>query len=415
MLNATAQTDADAQGKALLRIGQHILETRTPVALKTGDQLKLLVKTLGETPLLSIQGTTSEATKIARQLRHFIGHQQDITPLLKLAQASRDNPLLPQDVRQRLADLVSRIPSLEQATTAPGLKRIIQNSGIFLENKLVRNETRQIEQDIKNQLLRISTQIRSELPRLTTAQTSPGSAIEFKALPDVINRFVRGDISLKELSAIFSSLPKSSSSLVQQVFLTQNTSALPKELVSSFTQLLTYIQQQANPRQIIETLSSQLKSMPLLLELQTSIDSTLAKITSQQLTPLLRDSDNLLLLLFGLPLKDKNENYLIHFRLEQEKRADDPASSNWLVTLNFEFKSLGPIQAKLHLIENHISTLFQAEKPETAQLIKQQINLLHMAFARAGLEPVSIDVSLGKIDTPKDIPGDSIHILDEKA
>lgn len=50
-MNATAERNANAQDTILLRMGQSMLEAKTPIPLKAGDQLKLLVKSVvGDTP-----------------------------------------------------------------------------------------------------------------------------------------------------------------------------------------------------------------------------------------------------------------------------------------------------------------------------------------------------------------------------
>ena len=78
VLNATAESSVSAQDKILLRIGQTFLETKTPIALKAGDQLSLLVKSLGTTPVFTLQ-TAPKATNVAVQnLKSFIAQQQDL-------------------------------------------------------------------------------------------------------------------------------------------------------------------------------------------------------------------------------------------------------------------------------------------------------------------------------------------------
>ena len=86
VLNATVEKGDEALSKVLLRIGQTLVEARAPVPLKTGEQLKLLVKSLGEKPILSIQTKVDTASLAAAKLRVFIAQQQDLSSVIKLSQ-----------------------------------------------------------------------------------------------------------------------------------------------------------------------------------------------------------------------------------------------------------------------------------------------------------------------------------------
>jgi len=431
VLNATAERNANAQDNVLIRIGQSLLEAKTPVALKNGDALKLLVKSLGETPVLKIQTAASPAPQIAAQnLKSFIGRQQDLTSLLHLSQKIIENSSTPKMIKQQLVDLKQQLPSVVQLTQAKTLKKLIQNSGIFLESKLnhlhhhaqQQNTLRQhapqnalLNHDVKSQLLRISAQLQSDAPELAVKSPITITRNLGTVIDPLVKQFIKGEINITQLSTLLTTqLPKKHSQLIQQVLTTADISLLPKELKNSFTILLNHLQQQANPKQMQDNLSGQLKTMELLQDLKAGVDGALAKITSQQLTILTRETDNLLLLLFDIVLKDKNENHLIQFRLEQEKSAKDKKTSSWTVALNFNFKELGPVQARLHLTDNHISTVFRAEQENTANNISKQINLLDTAFRRIGFDAINLDVSRGNISKARDFPK-NVHILDEKA
>jgi len=441
VLNATAERNANAQDNVLMRMGQSILQAKTPIALKAGDPLKLLVKSLGDKPVLRIQTTTNPPQQIAAQhLKSFIARQQDLTSLQQLSQKIITSPAMPKILKQQLMDLNRQLPVIEQATQAKTLKKLIQSSGIFLESKLknLPQDTRRhdarhhnalqhgllrggsqqqtvLKQDIKSQLLKISSQLENDLPELATKLPLTTTKNVQSIIDPLIKQFIKGEINLTQLSSLLTiQLPKKHSQLIQQVLTTADISLLPKELKNSFTVLLNYLQQQANPRQIQDNLSGLLKTMELLQDLKTGVDGVLAKITSQQLTTLTREADSLLLLLFDIVLKDKTKNHLIQFRLEQEKSAKDQKASSWTVALNFNFKELGPIQARLHLTDNHISTVFRAEQENTAKNISKQINLLDTAFRRIGFDAINLDVTQGSINKPRDL-AENVHILDEKA
>ena len=72
------------------------------------------------------------------------------------------------------------------------------------------------------------------------------------------------------------------------------------------------------------------------------------------------------------------------------------------------------MQARLHLTNNKLSTVFCAEKENTAKQISKQINLLDTAFRRIGFDAINLDVTQGSINKPRDL-AKNIHLLDEKA
>jgi len=420
VLNATAERNANADENALMRIGQSILKAKTPVALKAGETLTLLIKSLGDTPVLKIQMTSSPPQIAGQNLKSFIAQQQDLTGLLQLSKKIIKNSSTPKILKQRIIDLNQQLPSVEQAIQAKTLKNLIQNSGVFLESKLnylQQNAQQQdtLRQDVKSQLLRISAQLQSDVPELATKSPKTTTKNLQILIDPLVSQLIKGEINLRQLSTLLTiQLSKNQSQLIQQALTMSDKTLLPKELQNSFTVLLNYIQQQANPKKIQDNLSGLLKTMDLLQELKTGIDGALAKITTQQLTTLTREADSLLLLLFDLYLKNKTENHLLQFRLEQEKSAKDQNTSSWVVTLNFNFKELGPVQAQLHLTDNNISTVFRAEQENTVKSISKQINLLDTAFRDIGFDAINLNVTQGSISKLRDLPK-NIHILDEKA
>lgn len=435
VVNATAERNANAQANALLRVGQTMLQTKTPVALQAGDSLKLLVKSTGDIPLLKIQTAAviapQVATKIAVQnLKSFIARQLDLTALLSLSQKIITSPDISKMLKQGLINLNRNMPTVEQAIQAKTLKLLIQNSGVFLESKLKHLQTPSpshnaqqlavLTQDVKGQLLRINAQLTGEMPELAIKQLSNLSKNLSSVVDPIIKQYIKGDINLIKLSTLLSvELPKNQSHLLQQLLTRDTLAAADKtllvgELKKSFTVLLNHLQQQTNAKQVQDQLSSLLKSMDMLKELKTGVDGVLAKITSQQLTTLSRESDSLLLLLFGICLKDKTEEHLIQFRMQQEKPAKQKEASSWTVELNFNFNELGSVQARLRLTDNNISTMFRAQQQSTVKNISNQLHLLNTAFSRIGFDGINLNVTEGCVKETNDLVK-GIRLLDEKA
>lgn len=418
LLNATVESDVTANGRLLMRMGQYVLETKTPISLQAGDHLKLLVKSSGDPPVLKILTTADLHQTAAQNLKSFIARQQDLTQLLKLNGNIFENPAIPKTLKQQLVQLNQILPGVEQAIQAQALKTMIQNSGIFLEAKLYNQKHSQqqtLNQDIKSQLLKIGAQLQSLVPELTAKP--PVSTLDNiqTITAALVKQFVEGKINLVQFSVLLTNrLSDNQIGLILQALNSADKTLLPKELLAGFTVLLNYIQQQARPQQLLDNLSTLLKTLGLLQELKIDIDGVLAKITSQQLTTLTRDEDGPLVLLFDLILKDKSENHLIQFRLEQENPADEGNDTNWVIDINFSFTELGPVQARVHLTDNNISTMFRAENESTVKTISKQISLLDTAFRSIGFDVVSLDVTHGSITRPRDLPK-NVHILDEIA
>ncbi|HEY9051343.1 MAG TPA: flagellar hook-length control protein FliK [Gammaproteobacteria bacterium] len=408
VLNATVETGSETMDRILLRIGQHLVESKTPMPLKTGDQIKLLVKTLGETPLLAIQTKLDTPDIAADKLRAFIAQQINPLQLMNTTQKVLNTESISPALKQQLQLLVNQIPDIEEILQPQQLSRLIKNSGVFLEPRLLANSA-QIQQDIKGQLLKLNNLLQQELP------TTPNQAGDTKQLQKIISDFIRGDTNLQQLvRSLYNALPRESMQQLLQAISGNRQPALPEEFMPALNQLLTNIKQQPQAKALTETLIKLIQNTQALQELKASVEQTLARITSQQLIPLTREADNPLLLLLGLIFKDKDSSYLVDFRIEQEHKTQDEQQTQWSVTLNFNFPTLGAIQSQLHLTGDKLATTFHAEHASTAKTIEQHLPLLQSALQKAGLEITRLEVTQQTIKPPRDIPKD-IHILDEKA
>ena len=414
VLNATVERGGEALDKILLRIGQQQLETRTPISINTGDTVKLLVKALGDTPLLSIQTDADTSRIAASQLRSVIARQQDMTELLRLAQKLVNTERLSTPVKNQLREFIQQLPRSDQLSL-PGelkiepLKNALRNNGVFLESHLLRQPER-VTADIKSALLQLSRSIQeNDLPEPRVGGDRA------TRLDTAIKDYAQGQLTLRQLvSTLLTVLSRNELATLQE-YLASKQPAIPAPLETRLTPIFQAVQQQPNARQLMENLFSLLRNLPAVHELKTAVDGSLARITSQQLMPLARDGDTPLLLQFDLPVKDRDDIHLFRFSIEEESASADDSHRSWTVTINFDLQPLGPVQAKLHIIDNQVSTVFQAERETTARTIQSSIGLLEQGFARAGLQPGKLDVISGRPPPPKQLADGVRHILDEQA
>lgn len=409
VLNATTARNANANDLVLIRMGQTVLEAKTPIALKAGDRLGLVVKSLGETPVLIIQTSRAPQQVAAQNLKSFIAQQQDLTALLAFSQSVISSPSISRLLKQHLGHLTQELPDAAEVVQAATLKKLVQNSGVFLESNLKGRLTDSLEEDIKSQLLRINTLLQEAAPGLLA--NSQSAAID--NLRAAIDSLLKGEISLLQFSVVLSnSLSADELRLLRRTLAVADNVALPGHLTGTLGMLLKHIKLQPNVRELQRNLLELLEMMGVLRQLRFHTEGALAKITSQQLIPLTREDDKFVL--FDLYFKDQNEYRMLNFRLGQEHSADSQTTPGWRITLDFEFSELGPVQVQLHLTDNNIHALFLAEYESTAGRILRHSNLLEAAFNKIGFDAIGVRVTQGDISPRNDLAAD-IQIVDEKA
>lgn len=409
VLNATAARDAKPNDIVLIRMGQTILEAKTPIALNAGDRLGLVVKSLGETPVLTIQTSAAPQLMAAQNLKSFIAQQQDLTTLLAFSQSVISSPSISNLLKQQLGNLAQQVPDAAQVVQATMLEKLIKNSGIFLESTLKGHQAGSVGEDIKGLLLKLDTLLQEAAPGLLV--NSRRESVDYTR--PVINSYLKGEISLLQLSVLLSnSLSSDELQVLRSALANIDKVEMPQRLVEAFGPLLNHIQLQTNPRDLQQNLLGLLEMMDVLRQLKFYTEGALAKITSQQLIPLTSEDDKFLL--FDLCFRDQNEHQMVNFRLEQECPEGSQEVSGWRITLNFEFRELGPLQVHLHLTDNNIHALLRAEYESTAERIAGHQGLLEAALDTIGFDTVGVRVSLGGISQHNDL-ADGIHIVDETA
>lgn len=410
ILNARTEVGGEALSKVTLRVGQQLLTSQTPVPLKTGEQVSLLVKKAGNTPLLSILSKSDNRQIIAENIKQFIARQTDIKTLIQTSTRLINHPALPQTIRQPLQNLINNTPSLGQLINPQQLKLLINNNSFFLESRLLRNAGLETNLNFKAQILRINNLLLQEEPSLVGVnKQSPSNILK------LINQFIEGKPGADQLIKLTAAaLPEIQ---IQQLlsFLMNSSNSIPK---SDFTliinHLLATIKKHNRPAQAADQLRFQLERMLLLRELKTAVTDTLARITTQQLITMTRESDNPVLLLFDLLFRDNKYLHLIELEIERNQNSKDKNKQNLSVTLKINFEELGTIRVKINLIENRISALFHANEIHTLTTIRNNIGLLESALTKAGFEITFLEAHQQTIK-PMNVMPDNIRLLDEKA
>ena len=440
ILNATTQQGGDALSKVLIQVGQHTLEAKTPVALQTGQDIKLLVKTSsGQLPILSIlspqvtgtnqsvnTGSTTDINQASSKLRQFIAVQQSFSQLQQLSQSllklNISQLKLPQSLKTELLNIQNTLNIDSKKITPSQLKNHILNSGVFLESKLLKQfsitpaqlkTSNTLNNDFKFQLLTIKAELdKINLP-VTNQHLNPKTLTtqQVNQLKTDIQNI--GNKPVEIINRLISTLPRPLIIQLTNILATPSTDtpvSKDLELISQTLLKTTNTAQSTNHNNLIE----QLRSRLMLLDLGQQVEQSISKITSLQLQPLSREADGLVLLLFNLIFKDSHEHFDLSFRIQEDDDSSTTDNESWKITLNFNFKTLGQVKSNIHLIDNQVSTVFFTELSSTAEKIQPLLPLLERGFKQAGLEVLSLDVVKGLTTDPKVIDS-NINLLDEKA
>ncbi len=434
VLSATTQRGGEAMSKVLIQLGEHTLQAKTPIRLETGQEIKLLVKAagdaeLGKLPLLTIlppkQAPASNAelthTQLAQmKLRQFIAIQQAFSQPLQTAQAILANKpglnLLPEKLISQLNQLQNALQLPPEQLSGKQLKWQIENSGIFLESKLQslsQGNSASLSQDFKQLLLGVRQLLNSSGLGKPPAEMEAGplSNEQRQQIQQLLQGSIRSYNSLSE--RLIQMLPRSLLQPVVQLLSGQQPVTNLSTDVRALAELISQtLQHKTGSAQHTQELMSLLNTRFMLLDLATQVERSLGQLSSFQLQPLSREADGLTLLLFNLLLKDKEQTQDVHFRIEQENAAQDPAQQGWKASIYFKFNTLGKLQADIHLMDNQVSSVFYCEQDTTSARVRSLLPVLQSNLDQAGFVVGGMRVSTrASVESPVLPP--QTHLLDE--
>ncbi len=437
VVNATAMHRGNASETVLLRLGQYLLEAKTPVALEDGQLLKLLVKSTGNTstgslPQLklladasgNIVGTSSSntlhadrASMAAVKLRQFISVQQSFSQLHQHSQALlseyKTAQHLPETLKAALSKIQESVLINKNTISAATLKQHIVNSGLFLESKLNNIATQSLVKPVAQQLLNndLKHQLltaRSELMQLDSSGykhtlNTNNQALTSSQLGQLLSDIKNIGHQPQELAnRLLSVLPRSSIDTLIALLTRPGTTHAGNELLQLANTLAKIIQQPLMPGTEQSSkhtnLAQQLQLRLMLSELAQQVEQSIQKLSSMQLQPLSREENNMMLLLFNLIFKDNSQQFDINFRIEQQDKNSSQEKESWKIDLTFNFKTLGNVQSRIIIQDDSVSTSFHTEKSATADKVQQLLPLLESGLKRAGLQINKLSVSSGLLE-----------------
>ncbi len=385
-LNAVLTRTMDVnQTRAMLELAGHRINVQLsqPLPTSTGQQIKLEVVTPGAiaslkivtTPLATLPATSMNNTHIAQALRTILPQQAPLPLLLNnLALIVKNHTVnlspgiippttqriapLPQPLVELVRAVVDRLPDNGSVSSGDGLKQAVAQSGLFMEARLA--------------------QI---LQQPTSGTTTP--PIDFKG----------GLLSL----------------LLTLLNFSKNMPPSPTNTVPIQTIPHTQTGMQA-------ALNQQMNLQQVLAELLRNVGSGLARLQLSQLVSSAADEEGKRAWIMEIPVRSGEHIDLIQLRIEKEKNQRSPKKlALWTITLALELRGLGPVQARVTLADNIVSTHFWAEHASTTELINQHLTILENRYQEVGLTVGALKAHHGTAPDPVSPDKNLPHtLLDEK-
>lgn len=153
-------------------------------------------------------------------------------------------------------------------------------------------------------------------------------------------------------------------------------------------------------------------------ELQAQAEAAVARMQLTQLASLPQDKDSGLEWLFDLPIRrgENTDAWSLQVRRDGGQGKDEAnRAPSWTVQLAFDLPGLGPMQARVMLRGEQISTWFWATQAQTVPFLDQHLHELRKELESAGLEVAELSCQQGCIPKAPDQTESGPSILDERA
>ncbi|KRW59488.1 flagellar hook-length control protein FliK [Pseudomonas sp. TTU2014-080ASC] len=318
-------------------------------ALPIGSLLSARVQSNQSLGFIPLSGRLDQLA-LSQQLGGQLSRQGSLEGLFTALQGLRAGGGLPDGLAGALEKLFASLPDAAQLSTAKGLAKALENSGVFLEGKLLGGQTQGLSADLKANLLRLISQM---MPGALPG-TAPGAAASSSALAQA--------------------LPAMARDLLQTL-----NKAGTRQLGLSFPLPTRLMKNEEGEDDLEATLKL---AAAAIARLQTH---QLSSLTQSQTGP---DGNLLTTWQLEIPMRNQHEVVPLQVKLQREDSSDkkkEKQETLWRVELAFDVEPLGPMQVQAQLAHGLLASQLWAEREQTARLIDGELNHLRQRLNEAGL------------------------------
>jgi hypothetical protein len=294
---------------------------------------------------------------IAQQLQTQQGQQASLPSLLTALQQLASSPDVGSELRASAERLLASLPDARQLSDPKTLAQALNNSGSFLEAKLLGGQASSTPLDLKAQLVKLIAQL-------------PGSPAGSAANPALL---------ASTLAQALPGFARSALGMLGQVSPRPQPGAFPLP-----ERLLQSLEDKGDLQQLLRLAAaavSRLQSHALSSLQQTGTLENGNLQTSWQTEIPVRHGQEFIPLQVKLQREETPEQ-----QADREREQRDPLAALWRIELAFDLAPLGPLQVQAQLAQGRLSGQLWAEHERTAQLIASQLGTLRERLLDRGLD-----------------------------
>lgn len=370
-------------GHVTLRIGNQLVQAQTAnTGLQQGQKLELQIVDLGRVPSLRVL-TTGASDAVRTALRSALPRQQPVSTVLAELVRITARPADTQPAVANMARTVlARVPQQTQLTNSEGLRQAVRDSGHFLESRIASSTDAppDLSRDLKANLLRLLNVLRQSAANIgpenkaQPQQNSParqstpsGPAADGRNVPPAAARNLAPG--------------QATSHAARPVAATTDATPLPR------------------------------------LNLVEQTEASLARIRVNQLSSTTPERPLTPEWLLEIPVRRGEQLDTWHFHIQQDADGtgdDQTTDRNWSVVLRFNLPGMGPMEARVGLSGDTVSTIFAAEQENILPVLEEHFPHLRSRLEEQGLDVAHLACHQGDISLP--MPStESGGLVDEKA
>ena len=355
IIDAVTLTNSN-QGHVSLRVGGTVINASTNVALQQNAHLSLEVVQIHPHLLLRLIPSPAESAT-ARPLQEamisLLPQQGGIAPVLAelIHKAMISGKYLEQQSTRSLINaLINTLPTRNTLIHAEGMRQAVLQSGLFLESILSKSRGKSrsgITRDIKAALLRLQHSIGLELTEAAPddrIQNHPVSSLQYPVLP-----------------------PRRKSLPIAQPSVTFSTFADNNDMEDE------------------------------ILALYSKIQSAIARLSLLQVNTAENFFSGEYFWQLEIPVKHTEAIETVSISIENEQK--DPLHeerNTWVVNLALDLPQLGPIEIRISLYRQGVSSCFWSDSPDTLSLIQSQFAQLKSKLKHHKIETLALCCQQGQ-------------------